>query len=170
MGLYTVQGTDMGETSPPESSGWAGRVSDGAMHTAGPDCVALGLSFVINPENESETERVVLHWPRSGAHTVDLNRETFGHLLPAAEHYRGDTAGTVGWCPQLASLPDGLRTVLSSVLRDLRVTSMFLKELPAWLAELAELESLKICGYVALRRQSDCLFATPSRATHMNTM
>jgi len=34
--LYTVQGTDMGETSPPESSGWAGRVSDGAMHTAGP--------------------------------------------------------------------------------------------------------------------------------------
>jgi len=74
MGLYTVQGTDMGETSPPESSGWAGRVSDGAMHTAGPDCVALGLSFVINPENESETERVVLHWPRSGAHTVDLNR------------------------------------------------------------------------------------------------
>ena len=54
MGLYTVQGTDMGETSPPESSGWAGRVSDGAMHTAGPDCVALGLSFVINPENESE--------------------------------------------------------------------------------------------------------------------
>jgi len=84
--------------------------------------------------------------------------------------YGRDTAGTVGWCPQLASLPDGLRTVLSSVLRDLRVTSMFLKELPAWLAELAELESLKICGYVALRRQSDCLFATPSRATHMNTM
>ena len=41
---------------------------------------------------------------------------------------------------------------MSSVLRDLRVTSMFLKELPAWLAELAELESLKICGYVALRR------------------
>ena len=68
MGLYTVQGTDMGETSPPESSGWAGRVFVGAMHTAGPDCVALGLSFVINPENESETERVVLHWPRSGAH------------------------------------------------------------------------------------------------------
>jgi len=59
---------------------------------------------------------------------------------------------TVGWCPQLASLPDGLWTELSSVLRDLRVKSMFLKELPAWLAELAELESLKICGYVALRR------------------
>ena len=151
-------------------------MSDGAMHTAGPDCVALRpdcvalrLSFVVDPEIESETERVVLHSPRSGAHKVDLNRETFGHLLPEAEHCRRNAGGTVGWYSQLGNLPDGLRE-LSSVLRELRVASMFLKELPAWLAELAELESLKICGYVALRRQSGCLLATPSRATHMNTM
>jgi len=125
---------------------WAGRVSDSAMHTAGPDCIALGLSFVVDFQDESETERVVLHLPRAGAHTVDLNRETFGHLLPEAERYRGD-ALNVRWCPQLASLPDGLQE-LSSVLRELRVTSMFLEELPAWLAELVELESLKIRGYV----------------------
>ena len=102
-------------------------------------------------------DRVVLHSPRSGAHNVDLNRETFGNLMPEAEHYRGDAGGTVGWCLQLGNLPDGLRE-LSSVLR---VTSMFPQELPAWLAELAELESLTICGYVALRRQSRSLLRRP---------
>ena len=132
--------------SLPEGLGWAGRVSDGAMQMAGPDSVALELSFVVDHQDESETERVVLHVPRAGAHTVDLSRETLGLLLPEAEHHRGD-ALNVGWCPQLANLPDGLRE-LSSVLRELRVTSMFIEELPAWLAELVELESLSICGYV----------------------
>jgi hypothetical protein len=51
--------SDMGEPSPWEGLGRAGRVSDGAMHTAGPDCVALRLSFVVDPENESETERAL---------------------------------------------------------------------------------------------------------------
>ena len=125
---------------PSEGVKWAGRVP---MHTAAPDCVALGLSFIVDYTDE-RTERVVLHVPRSGAHTVVLDRETCGHLLPEAEHYRGD-ALSVGWCPQLANLPDGLRE-LSSVLRELRVTSMLLGELPPWLAELVELESLKICG------------------------
>jgi hypothetical protein len=168
MGLYTVQGTDMGETSPPESSGWAGRVSDGAMHTAGPDCVALGLSFVINPENESKTERVVLHWPRSCSHGGSESRD----IWPPAASSGAPSRGHGRDSRVVSSAGEPSRRAADSVEQRLarsagdEYVSQGAARLVGGARRARVSQNMRVCG---LAKASDCLFATPSRATHMNT-
>ena len=87
-------------------------------------------------------------------HAVALTPDTLRTVLPGGE--KG--------CAQLAELPEGLR-MLAGELRELKVKSTRLVEVPAWVGELTRLQVLELDGgfcHGTRRFGNNCLTALPA--------
>ena len=87
-------------------------------------------------------------------HAVALTPDTLRTVLPGGE--KG--------CAQLAELPEGLRMLVGE-LRELKVTSTRLVEVPAWVGELTRLQVLELGGvdfYLGSGFGNNCLTALPA--------